>query len=310
MAGLKEFLKERGSNSLLQKYGDRMLLAYSVTFLAIVLFNHIYLLPDQMLFFGLVGAFFVGRGLKFVRDWLPLVLLLFAYEAMRGLVWQVNTAVHFMEPIIAEKILFFGLLPTIELQALFFNPAAIQWYDLLAAFFYSIHFVAPLFFAFFLWTRSKSLYQKFALNLIIVSYAALITFLLFPAAPPWLASEQGFIPPVSQVLFAIHAVYPMLFLKTAYVLVNANPVAAIPSLHVSYPFLIFIFAFRHYGKRALPLAVLPLGVGLSIIYLGEHYVVDLLVGLAYVLAVYFIVEKFIFKGEENVENKEPGHRVY
>jgi membrane-associated phospholipid phosphatase len=306
LESLKEFFRERQANTLLQRYGNRMLFAYSLTLLAILTLNHVYLLPDQMLFFGLVGAFFIGRGVKFVRDWLPLVLLLFAYEAMRGIVWQLNTQVHFMAPILAEKTLFLGLLPTLELQRLFFNPAVIQWHDFAAAFFYSLHFIAPLFFAFFLWTRDRKLYQKFALSLVLVSYAALMTFLLFPVAPPWLAAEQGFLPHVEQVLFAIHEVYPMLALKTAYVLVNANPVAAIPSLHAAYPFLIFLFAFRHYGKRAWPLAALPLGIGFSIVYLGEHYVVDLLAGLFYVLVVYFLVEK-IFSGERNVEHQEKSH---
>ena len=271
-----------------------MLLAYSLTLLLVLLYFRVYLLPDQMIFFGMVGAFFIGRSRKFIKDWFPMVLLLFAYEAMRGIVYSIGPLIHFIEPIIAEEALFGGI-PTIILQELFFSSGTINWWDLVAGFAYSLHFVVPLFFAYFLWIKNEELYKRFAINLVVVSYAALITFLIFPVAPPWMASQQGYIGEVKQILFEIQEVYPMLFFKTLYVFVNSNPVAAIPSLHSAYPFMIFLFSLKHFGWKAFTVILLPLTIMLSVIYLGEHYVVDVLAGIIYALAVIFFVEKFLFK---------------
>ena len=55
--------------------------------------------------------------------------------------------------------------------------------------------------------------------------------------------------------------------------------AAMPSIHAAYPFLGFLFGFRLLGWRALPLLIYSACVWLSVVYLGEHYVVDVIGGI-------------------------------
>jgi membrane-associated phospholipid phosphatase len=70
----------------------------------------------------------------------------------------------------------------------------------------------------------------------------------------------------------------------------ANRVAAMPSLHAAFSLLVVVFFFpwvRAWWWRAVLLAY-PLVMGVALVYLGEHYVVDVLagwvlVGLAFVL---------------------------
>ena len=75
--------------------------------------------------------------------------------------------------------------------------------------------------------------------------------------------------------------------------IDPNPYAAIPSLHAGYAFLVFLFvamlAWRTPWRRiVVPLAALyPLLQSFAVVYTGNHYVVDLLIGFAYASAALF-----------------------
>jgi len=59
-----------------------------------------------------------------------------------------------------------------------------------------------------------------------------------------------------------------------------------PSLHAAFPFLGALFALRLWGRRAWPTLVYTACVWLSIVYLGEHYIVDIIGGVIFALAVF------------------------
>jgi membrane-associated phospholipid phosphatase len=65
-----------------------------------------------------------------------------------------------------------------------------------------------------------------------------------------------------------------------------NPVAAMPSLHMAFATLAagFFWFGRRWWQRIL-LALYPIAMGVTLVYGGEHYVIDELVGVAYALAV-------------------------
>src|SRR5207247_9644011 len=71
--------------------------------------------------------------------------------------------------------------------------------------------------------------------------------------------------------------------------INPNEVAAFPSLHAAFPFLAFLFARRTFGRVGWLMLAYSACVWFSIVYLGEHYVVDILGGLAYAAAAYWMV---------------------
>jgi membrane-associated phospholipid phosphatase len=85
---------------------------------------------------------------------------------------------------------------------------------------------------------------------------------------------------------------PTAFQELAAVLLSGESdiVAAFPSLHAAYATLFSIFMFklgRKYGLASLPIAG---GVYFSIVYLGQHFMVDLLGGVAYAGISVYVVE--------------------
>ncbi len=70
-----------------------------------------------------------------------------------------------------------------------------------------------------------------------------------------------------------------------------NPVAALPSLHAAFPMLLLCFFWRKgLWVRVLGVAYV-LAMGWALVYGGEHYVFDVLLGWIYAVAVYFGVRR-------------------
>ena len=65
--------------------------------------------------------------------------------------------------------------------------------------------------------------------------------------------------------------------------------AAMPSLHAAYPWLFFLFACRLWGKRGALVIVYPAAVFFAVVYLGHHYVADIIGGVVYASASYVLV---------------------
>jgi membrane-associated phospholipid phosphatase len=162
-----------------------------------------------------------------------------------------------------------------------------------------LHFVVPPFVAFALWLHRRALFYRFAATMLTLSFAGALTFYLFPAAPPWAASQAGFLGPVTKLTDAHPAAsgVPVQSHGSLSVagLIDPNPYAAIPSLHAGYALLVCLFvatlAWRTPWRRiVVPLAaVYPLLQGFAVVYTGNHYVVDLLIGFAYATAAFLAV---------------------
>jgi membrane-associated phospholipid phosphatase len=74
---------------------------------------------------------------------------------------------------------------------------------------------------------------------------------------------------------------------TVYHWLTPNQYAAMPSLHAAYPLLGALFALRLWGRRAWPTLAYTACVWLSIVYLGEHYIVDIIGAVIFVFAAFF-----------------------
>jgi membrane-associated phospholipid phosphatase len=107
-----------------------------------------------------------------------------------------------------------------------------------------------------------------------------VVYWLVPTAPPWWAGTQGRMPPVRRIMEEAGERFWRRLWGPLYHSLQGNPFAAMPSLH----FGTSVMAARllsQVGSRHGALGwVYAISLGFGLVYLGEHYVVDLIAGLA------------------------------
>jgi membrane-associated phospholipid phosphatase len=256
---------------------------------ALCVYLGIPLVPDRLIVLFLPVVLLFGRIRSFVRDWLPFLIVLFAYEYLRGFGGSATARANFITMLALDRRLF-GVVPTEWLQQRFFDSSHLHWWDYAATLVYFMHFVAPLAFGLVLWLTRPYRFARFAAGLLGLSVMGLATYLLFPAAPPWMAAQHGLLH-VQQVLSYTLGAFPdRVQLPTIYSMFDPDTVAAVPSLHAAYSLLIALFAARFFGRRAIPALLYPLAMWTSLVYMGEHYVSDVICGGVYALAAFVLTE--------------------
>lgn len=249
--------------------------------------------PDKLLIFLTFAFMIFGQGLELVKRFVPFVALLLVYESFRGLVPHLNNNVDFHFLINSDLVLGFGHLPTSVLQDILWN-GNVQWFDFVLYLFYMAHFVFPFALAVIIWKKREANYWRYITTFLLVSFMGFVTFLLFPAAPPWMASEQGLIEPIrrisSDVWFALGVQdFPSLYNK-----ISPNPVAAMPSLHAAYATLVAIFGIKLFKTKWRYLVLIyPAAIYFGTVYQGEHYLIDEIAGGLYAAAAYLLAPKVL-----------------
>src|SRR5437016_8392112 len=102
--------------------------------------------PDLLLLLFVPIALLTGRIVAFLRDWVPLLALLFGWEAMRGVADRTGLTAYSGTWRI-EEALFGGRLPTIVLQQFARTHGWAGWLDPAMTVVYFTHFPAALGFA-------------------------------------------------------------------------------------------------------------------------------------------------------------------
>jgi PAP2 superfamily len=230
-----------------------------------------------------------------VVDWLPLALVLAVYDLLRGRADDLFFEAWFRPQLEADAFLFGGTVPTVWLQEHLWHGASdVRWYDFAAWAVYVSYFLATYVLAGALWFFARHRFRRYVGAVALLAGMAFVTFALFPAAPPWLASREGVLEDTTRLIGPISGDIPFLALSfeglyergTEY----ANPVAAVPSLHAAYT-LLFSIALWPLCKRLtrVLLAAYPPAMAFSLVYTAEHYLVDVLLGWAYTLAAVWAV---------------------
>jgi hypothetical protein len=239
---------------------------------------------------GIIAAR-LGRPLRehvrAVLDWLPLIAALILYDHTRGIADTLGIPVRVLELVDLERLLFGGALPTAWLQEHFYDSADPHWWDAVASLVYVTHFVLPWALAAVLYVRSRPVWLTYVRRVVLLSYAGLATYILIPAAPPWYASRYGFVPEQMDRIatdgwsvLGLHSAGVMLEQAQA----GSNQVAALPSLHAAFALLFSITLWVLVRNRPLRviIAIYPIAMALTLVYGGEHYVIDVLFGWVYV----------------------------
>jgi membrane-associated phospholipid phosphatase len=221
--------------------------------------------------------------LRLVLDWMPIVLVLSAYDFTRGAADSLGIGVHAHAMIDFDRFVFFGETPTEWLQARLDEPGVIGWWNVAFTLVYTSYFIVPFAVAGVLWVRDRLAFLRFTRRVVSLALASLATYIAFPAAPPWMAADTGLLEGVhrttSEGWDVLGGGTAELFSEGQ---ANVNLVAAVPSLHSAVSALVAMFLWHRVSPRLRALlALYPLTMGLALIATGEHYFFDVLLGWLY-----------------------------
>lgn len=265
------------------------LLVLSAVYISVLLFAYVRYGIVFQLSLGIISlavlpvTLVLGRTGHFLRELSPFLLILLSYEALEGLAGTVWVAPVIQ--IVGPRGMTSQSWVTM-VQTTFYSPFLTQ----LTTLFYSLHFLLIVVSALVLWYSNKYLYNSYMSSLVICSYVSLIFYVLFPTAPPWYngvatnllqttmtSNSQGLVP--SLIQFGE--------------MIESDKLAAFPSLHAAYAVLFCYFMMRVksiYGLVSVPIMI---GVLFSTIYLGQHYLIDIVAGAGVAIASALIASRVV-----------------
>ncbi len=294
------------SNSLVFLLRKSIALALSLSVLYLSFIGILFDFSILILIATIIVVIIPGKNPRlFLADWSLFGLGIFFHTLVRGFADDMKFPI-IVEPLLnIERWLFFSSIPTVWLQDIWHNSVTVHWHESVLALFYVSFFIFPFIVAYVLWLKSRRQYYQFALAFTLLNVVSLFIFVFLPTAPPWYAAEQGFFELQRLTADAIKSFYYVD--QHNFLLINrifltpeiANHVAAFPSLHSAWAFLASLFSVHFFGKKFMFLHIIPIGIWLSVVYFGEHYVVDVLAGIGLAWGAY----KFVLHLEKRREIK-------
>jgi membrane-associated phospholipid phosphatase len=188
-------------------------------------------------------------------------------------------------PVRADRAIGGGTTPTLRLQRALGTPGRFRRWEKLLVWSHWLWFAFPHGTAIYLLLRHPDRFADGAARIYATFDLGLIGYWAVPTAPPWYAAaegrmEDGRTPELRRMMVE----YGEQFWKSGwaplYGVLGGNPLAAMPSLHFATSVTAaHVLAETGRGARAFGWSYAIL-LGVALVYLGEHYVVDLAAGLA------------------------------
>ncbi len=204
-------------------------------------------------------------------------------------------------PIVCDRLIGGGELPSVRLQRALSRPGQVTNLDRVLSIVHWIWFMEPHAALLLVQAHDFDRFPRAARQLAATYDLGCAIYFAVPTAPPWWSAEQGYIEapvePVPREVAAEDAPRVRRIMVDAgeqlwrrawgplYDAFNGNPWAAMPSLH----FATSLMAAIHLSGVGRVPAALGWGyagtLGFALVYLGEHYVTDLIAGAALVVLV-------------------------
>ena len=262
--------------------------------------------------FGAFACASLGRNreqvIQMLRDWALMVVIYMAYDYSRGTADQWGIGVNYTALRDLDSLITFGREPISGMQRRFYTPNDVKWYDIVGSVIYMTHFVFPVLPLVFLRIRNRTSWLHYVRRFSLTLGISVFIFIIFPAAPPWMASREGYLPPIQRIT---GRGWLELHLKTVSKTLDRgagvlNAVAPMPSLHAGMALLVALWFFRN-CKPWIRIAALafPVAMLTALVYFGEHFIIDGLAGWAVVLLAWFLANKW----EERTARKKVNSRT-
>jgi hypothetical protein len=224
------------------------------------------------------------------KDWFPFLAFLYLFDSLRGTIYALTCKLQL--PVRALYVFdleraIFGAVPSETLQKALLKAPAPDFglLEKIATAVHGTHFIAFLYIGLVIWIQKPRSFAAFKTSFYWVTGLGVLGYMLIPTVPPWMASELfGLMPGLQHFNVILYNTnFPDLTAGF-----NTNPIAAMPSLHAAFPLLALLVLIRLYRWRALPFAAYTLFMAFTIVYTSDHYLVDILAGMALATACYFI----------------------
>lgn len=245
-----------------------------------------------------LGAGMVAFSLevsRVVRDWLPLVAIIFVYDLLRGAADGLMFPARETPQIRVEQALFGTPVPTVRLQEYFWHGAHhLQWWDYAAWFLHLTHFFVTFIALAVIWVFARERFARYATMVCVLALTGFATYVLYPAVPPWMAAQHGNLGKSNRIVAQVWHQLPISSGGAVFEHGKsyANNVAAMPSLHTAFAMLFTLYLWKLVPRYVRPLlAIYPIAMSLALVYLGEHYAVDCIAGWIYALVVFVAVNR-------------------
>src|SRR5882724_651663 len=261
-------------------------------------------LGQRHLFFGIVlfGIIISGRqrAKQFLVDWIPLLMFLVLYDLLRAVALQLMFRVELHTPYNFDHFffgwMFGGKVPAHWLTD-WYNAHRNETFPLiiftLCSLLYTVHFVTfPLYMLIQWINRHRSVFYTFSIAFALLHLATVITYIVYPAAPPWYLYDLKFTVPTPEYAKLI-ADTPHGLLQTLWK-VSPNYFAAVPSLHGAYPTMMLLLLRKKSAPVIALLVFYLLSTWFATLFLNHHFIFDLLLGAAYAFGAVMLTEKVIF----------------
>jgi membrane-associated phospholipid phosphatase len=185
-------------------------------------------------------------------------------------------------PVAVDRALGGGRIPTARLQEALGTPGQVRRHDLALSWVHWSWFFVPHATLVYILTRHPDQFPRSACLMAGTFDLGLVVYWAVPTAPPWYAAQTGRMEPVRRIMVEAGESFWKGLWRPLYDSLEGNPFAAMPSLH----FGTSVMAARVLSDVGrLPGALgwaYALTLGFGLIYLGEHYVIDLAAGFTLV----------------------------
>ena len=205
-------------------------------------------------------------------------------------------------PIAADRVLGAGELPNVRLQRAFSRPGRVTKLDRVLAIIHWAWFIEPHLALTWILLRDQSRFPRAARQMGAAFDLGCAIYFAVPTAPPWWAAEQGYMeaqegreseeivaasapPRLRRVMVEAGEGTWGRAWPTLYASLGGNPWAAMPSLHFGTSVLAALLLAESGPASGVAGWSYALTLGFALVYLGEHYLIDLLVGAGVVAAV-------------------------
>ena len=189
-------------------------------------------------------------------------------------------------PIRIDSALGGGTPPTIRLQRALGRPGSLRPHDLALSCVHWSWFGVPHGTLAYILLRHPRLYPRSAALIAACFDLGCVVYWALPTAPPWWAAANGNMPAVRRIMAETGERFWKRLWRPLYHSLEGNPFAAMPSLH----FGTSVMAARvlsGVGRGPGTLAwTYALTLGFGLVYLGEHYLIDLIAGGALAEAIW------------------------